>query len=81
MPTVLSICLRTLILELNGSTFNIFIFSVDIVKISFSRILVGLKLPVTEKEVTIPVADAVPTPTLSVVDEERAAATTNRMER
>ena len=49
MPTVLSICLRTLILELNGSTFNILIFSVDIVKISFSRILVGLKLPVTEK--------------------------------
>ena len=49
IPTVLSICLRTLILELNESTFNTFIFSVDIVKISFSRILVGLKLPVTEK--------------------------------
>jgi hypothetical protein len=49
MPTVPSICLKTLILEFSGSTFNTFIFSVDIVKISFSRILVGLKLPVTEK--------------------------------
>ena len=59
-PVVPSASLRTRILELTLSTFNTFIFSSPVIKMSFSLILKGDRSPVTLKKVTIPVTDVSP---------------------
>ena len=58
--------LNTLILEFEVSTFNTFIVSVPIPRISLDLILGNLKSPKTSKWVTIPVAPSVPIATAVV---------------